>query len=238
MLIQEDSLEKNLLIDKINNLTNDENKSWNHQYILPDNVKTRKSDINSSGYNIPKWQRLEPIINELIKNNKTFLDIGCSDGFFCINIAQKNVEKVLGLDLDPLRIERSNFMKKFFNLDNVEFRVQDLYDIIGKESFDVTLGLGLLHRVPDIDECISRICDISNKFVIFEFKTLIGLKDEIVSHGGEKKSNDLNRLYGTPTKKYVSNRLSENNFSTIQILEDTMGNLQYPRTIIVGKREV
>jgi SAM-dependent methyltransferase len=228
-------MNKKLVEDKINQLREKGNEEWNHQYYLFDDIKTRDTDIKSLGYNIPKWERLDPIIEELINDSTTFLDVGCSDGFFCINIAKKNVEKVVGLDLDPLRIERSNFIKSFFNLDNVEFRVQNLYDVIGKESFDVVMGLGLLHRVPDIDDCISKICDASNKFVIFEFKTLIGKKDEIVFHDEKTKSNNLNKLYGTPTIRYVANRLIENKFSIMKILEDTTGNLRYPRTIVVGK---
>lgn len=229
-------MDKKAIEEKINQLCAEGNEEWNHQYYLFDNIKTRENDVKSLGYNIPKWERLEPIIDEIIKDSKTFLDVGCSDGFFCINIAKKNVEKVVGLDLDSLRIERANFIKSVFRLENVEFRVQDLYEIIGKESFDVAMGLGLLHRVPNINECISKLCNATNRFVILEFKTLISEKDEIESHDEKTKSNNLNKLFGTPTIKYVTNRLLENNFSTVTILEDRTGSLRYPRTIVVGKK--
>jgi len=230
-------MNKDQLIKEIKNLTEPGNENWNHQYFFSNGVKTRDKDVDSLGYNIPKWGRLEPIIQELIKTNRTFLDIGCSDGYFCNCIASMNAERVIGIDLDQIRIRRSLFIKDLLNLTNVEFRVQDLYEIAKKERFDVVLGLGLLHRVPDINECISKSCEVANNFVIFEFKTTIGKKDEIVHHDEETKSNSLNKLHGTPTISYVTNRLKENNFETTQVLEDTTGNLRYPRTIIVGKRD-
>jgi hypothetical protein len=36
-------------------------QEWNHQYYLPGGLKTRKTDINSPGYNINKWKRLKPL---------------------------------------------------------------------------------------------------------------------------------------------------------------------------------
>ncbi len=224
------------LREKINELSS--KQEWNHQYYLPYGLKTRQNDIDSPGYNINKWKRLEPILENMIHSDcKTFLDVGCSDGYYVIKAASlsENVE-VKGIDLDPIRIERANFIKKLASSKNSSFEVVDLYDLMNQgKSFDVVMGLGLLHRVPDLDKCISDLCGLANSGVIFEFKSLNSNKSEVLNHGGVTKSNKLNGLYSTPSSLYVENKLREHSFRNITVFND-QSNLKYRRTIIVGNK--
>lgn len=226
------------LKDKIEKLSEDQ--EWNHQYTLEGNIKTRKVDINSPGYNTNKWPRIEKIIQNYCADEKTFLDVGCSDGYYAIELAKLNKNyQVTGLDIDSLRIKRSNFMKNHLKIDNANFIEQDLYDLIkANNKFDVVLGLGLLHRVPDIDKCIFDLCSISQKFIIFEFKSLKTEKDDILRHQEKTKSNEFNKLYGTPSNLYVVNKMKESGFKCVLIDDDTSSSLNYPRSIILGEKNV
>ena len=79
---------------------------------------TRKNHINSPGYNLNKWKRLSPIINEIDLKDKTLIDIGCGDGYYAIECAKMGAKYVLGTDIDSLRIKRGILAKEVFNLDN------------------------------------------------------------------------------------------------------------------------
>lgn len=229
-------MKKDEIIKKIEQLKESGNEEWNHQFYLPEDVKTRIKDIDSPGYNINKWNRLLPIIKKLKPKEKTFLDIGCSDGFYSIEIAKLGAKHVLGSDLDELRINRAKFIKEVLKIKNVSFESLDLYKIEEKESYDVVIGLGLLHRVPDLDNCLKKMCQIS-KTVIIEFKAYRSDLAVYVDHGGNSKSNKYNGLYKTPSVQYIKKRLNEFSFKNIKVYDDIESNLNYPRVIIVASKE-
>tara|TARA_Y100001938_G_scaffold134430_1_gene194917 strand:- start:95 stop:787 length:693 start_codon:yes stop_codon:yes gene_type:complete len=212
---------------------------WNHQFYLPYGLKTRDIDIDSPGYNINKWPRLSPIFEKLLGENcKSVLDVGCSDGYYSIQIARENPKtSVLGIDLDNIRIERSNFIKRLAEVENCHFDTLDLYDLITKKTkYDIVMGLGLLHRVPDLDKCIDDLCTLSRHYVVFEFKTYKTEESSYIDRSGKTKSNTLNGLYKIPSISYVEERLQKNGFKMHTLLEDD-SSLNYPRTILVGKNE-
>ena len=210
-------------------------EEWNHQYDYPGLIKTRKTDINSPGYNLNKWARLDPIIDKLNLKGKTVLDIGCSDGYYSVKCAIDYDMQVVGIDPDPLRIERANFIKQIFKLDNIEFGVADLYELKENKNYDMILGLGLLHRIPNVLQCLQKMSKLSN-LLILEFKTYDSLDDLCVSGGHKSKSNKYNKLHSIPTQTYVNNRMKELGFNNNTFYNDE-SHLNYKRTILVSSRE-
>ena len=213
-------------------------QEWNHQYELPFGIKTRNRDINSAGYNINKWQRLLPILVNSIGNRiESCIDVGCSDGYYCVEGAKLLKDThFTGLDLDPVRIERANFVKNVLEIKNVDFIHEDLYDLISKNlKFDLVMGLGLLHRVPDLDKCIYDLAQVSKKYIILEFKSLKGEGETFLDHGGKTKSNKLNGLYKTPTIDYVKKEIEKSGFVCTHVFEDG-SSLRFPRTILIGEK--
>ena len=166
---------------------------------------------------------------------KTF-DVGCSDGYFSIMCAKKGMSHVKGVDPDALRIEKANFAKEVYDLKNVEFEVHDLYELPEDVEHDIVLGLGLLHRVPDLDGCIDKLAAIG-KNIILEFKTLNQEGSTYKHHGGRSKTNKWNGLHCTPTKDYVINRMRSNGVGNHQIIDDVSSELNYKRTIILFSKE-
>tara|TARA_A100001515_G_scaffold75573_1_gene60114 strand:- start:462 stop:1148 length:687 start_codon:yes stop_codon:yes gene_type:complete len=228
-------LEKKKIEETIRRLCEPGNEEWNHQFCFPNDINTREKYIDSPGYNVNKWKRLLPIINALNPKDKTFLDIGCSDGFYSIEIAKMGAKSVTGTDLDELRIKRANFAKKVLGVKNVHFDMLDLYDTSNSDEYDVVIALGLLHRIPDMLTCLELMCKIG-KTVLVEFKTYKSDDDVLYDHGGKTKSNDLNKLYKTPTIQYIMNRFYELGHKNIEVYEDVQSSLKYPRSIVVASK--
>lgn len=224
-------MNKSELKEKIKSLSIDQ--EWNHQYDLGDGVFTRSKDINSPGYNTVKWQRLKPILEKLETKNKKFLDVGSSDGFYSIKCAELGA-KVLGIEIDELRVQRSNFIKDFLKVENVKFSLKDLYDF-QNEEFDVIMALGLLHRIPDMLTFLGKVSQMTNT-VILEYKTFDSNKDTVYDGKKETKLNAYNTLHGIPTNTFVKNRLTELGFSNIELFLDTESHLKFKRTICIGSK--
>ena len=104
--------------DEILKLSTDQ--EWNHQYYLPDGSKTRKRDIGSFGCNTQKWPRVKSVALDAFEKCNTFIDVGCSDGYYCVELAKLNKDfSVTGIDIDEIRIKRANFIKDIYKLQNV-----------------------------------------------------------------------------------------------------------------------
>ena len=73
-------MEKSEIESRVRELSKKED--WNHSYEFPYGIRTRTTDVNSPGYNPNKWERILPILDSIGIDNKSVLDIGCSDGYF------------------------------------------------------------------------------------------------------------------------------------------------------------
>jgi len=225
-------MKKNEIIKEVNRLS--DNGEWNCYFELPYNIKTRSYHINSPGYNLNKWPRLKNILDSINIENKSIVDVGCGDGFYIIECLKEGAKYCLGIDLDPLRINRCNFVKKVYDLKNIDFKNLSLYDL-EENKFDIVMGLGLLHRVPDLDACIKKLSNLGDK-VLVEFKSLDSTNNEKLFAGGKSKSNSLNGLWYVPTKSYVISKFFNLGFKNHTIFEDKTSKLNFKRTIILFER--
>ena len=200
-------------------------QEWNHQYHLSDGIRTREKDVDSPGYNTVKWERLRPILDKINLSGKKVLDVGSSDGFYAIKCALLGAD-VLGIEIDELRVDRANFMQKVLDVSNVSFISKSLYDFEG-EKFDVILGLGLLHRIPNMHEFLKKASAMSDT-----------LNDEVFDGKKQTKLNNYNTLHGIPTNKFVKNRLVDLGYTSFDFILDKDSHLTFKRTICVAKRGV
>ncbi len=225
-------MEEKELKRKVSELS--ENGEWNCYFEFPFGIKTRTKAINSPAYNPNKWARLKPILKELLPNNKTVIDIGCGDGYYAIECAKMGFNYVVGSDIDSLRIKRANLAKEVYGLDSVDFKSIDLYkDKIKK--FDIAMALGLLHRIPDIENCLRKMSQIADTLIL-EFKTYNTEKAECLNKGGQSKSNEHNKLYSIPSINFVKSFLQSIGYTDFNILPDKDSNLKYKRSIIIASR--
>ena len=222
-------MDKKEIQTKVSNLSEDD--GWNCYFEFPHGVVTREEHIDSPGYNLNKWPRLKSILDDIGLENKTIVDIGCGDGYYVIEAAKAGAKYCLGTDIDELRIKRGLLAKELLEVDNVDFKSVDLYkDKLDK--FDIVMGLGLIHRVPDIDSCIEKL-DSIGKYVLLEFKTLDDPGIVLENKGGKTKSNKYNALWSIPSQTYVINMMAIFGFSDYTIYEDTKSGLKYKRTVML-----
>ena len=185
---------------------------WNHQYMI-NGFKTIPNQKKSIGNNIIKWNR---IIEKCNFNNKKVLDLACSDGYFSVEACKNGASYVEGIDLDEERIERANYVKNYYNYKNIDFHIKDVYQMdLREQKYDIILCLGLLHRIPDIDALIDKMCS-SDSLIIIETKIWDSKKPELLKKPNEMKSNKLNILYNVPSYLYLEQHLKKHGYNNIQ----------------------
>lgn len=209
---------------------------WNHLYYLADGVTTipMSHRSKSAGLNTNKWRRIERTVGLDIFDRKNILDVGCSDGYFSLQVAGR-AETVTGIDLDPIRIERAKFIKSQFKNKNCRFLTTDISGLTN-EKFDLALVLGVLHRVSDPLDLLSSVADKCDELVI-EYKCAKTSKPTAYFGGASKKLNDLNRLYFLFSPSCLGEILASYGFSVVLSERLSLFNrLRFPRHILFAKR--
>ena len=185
---------------------------WNHQYNI-NGFKTIPYQKKSIGNNTIKWNR---IIEKCNFNNKKVLDLACSDGYFSVEACKNGASYVEGIDLDEERIARANYVKNYYNYKNIDFHIKDVYKMDLREpKYDIIMCLGLLHRIPDIDALIEKMCS-SDSLLVIETKILESRKPKLLQKGKKSKGNDLNILYHVPSYPYLEQQLKKHGYNNIQ----------------------
>ena len=143
---------------------------WNHNFVLPNGVETRKGDFSSPAKNSNKLSRLEQAFTALEISGKKVLDVGCNEGFFSIELAKRGAI-VTGLDADANRIEKAKFIKEILAEElPITYECNNfLEENISIEPASVVLCLGFLHRVPDPITVVKKLSEIADT-IVFEWK--------------------------------------------------------------------
>ncbi len=85
-------------------------------------------------------------------NECRVLDLGCFEGTFALEFALQGAETI-GIDVRENNIQKANFCKQFYNLDNLNYFVDDVIDMEAEKygRFDIILCSGLLYHLTAID---------------------------------------------------------------------------------------
>jgi tRNA (mo5U34)-methyltransferase len=145
---------------------------WNHNFTLAPGIETRPGAQVSHGKNLVKWERIKPLLDAIGLRGKRVLDVGCNEGFFSFQLSDLGA-RVLGIDIDPHRIDKANFIRDAIGKPEVHFRVMDIYssEFTTQPKFDFCLCMGFLHRIPDPFTAMSRLAEKSD-LILFEWKAL------------------------------------------------------------------
>jgi 2-polyprenyl-3-methyl-5-hydroxy-6-metoxy-1,4-benzoquinol methylase len=98
----------------------------------------------------------------------TVLDIGCNCGYFSLDLADRGVRSVRGVDLRANNIAQANFLAEHFGVDGVTFEVRDSRELEGVEQFDVVLNLGLLYHVTEPFELVRQTYELCRRMAIID----------------------------------------------------------------------
>ncbi|MDR1971176.1 MAG: class I SAM-dependent methyltransferase [Treponema sp.] len=96
------------------------------------------------------------ILAALMQDKTKFLEYGCGNGYYLINISNK-IKQGIGIDISELLIEYAKSKLKEYNIKNIDFFVMDAMDtVFGNEEFDIIHGQSILHHL-DLKLCLTEI---------------------------------------------------------------------------------
>lgn len=121
---------------------------WFHDIEIAEGIWTNPEGTGPGrDYPASRWRLIQPLLPDV--TGKSCLDVGCSSGFFSVQLKQLGARRVVGIDLgeQSRAIEQARFVASVMNLD-IEFHELSVYDVeCLNEQFDLILFLGVLYHL-------------------------------------------------------------------------------------------
>jgi len=105
--------------------------------------------------------------------DRQFLDVGCGNGMYSLELARRGAAKVVGIDIAEVMIDlcRKSSQEKGLD-DRCTFVQTDLLDYKPEAKFDVSFGIGLFDYISDPLPVLKRMREVSADKAIMAFPRL------------------------------------------------------------------
>lgn len=104
---------------------------------------------------------------------RSFLDVGCGNALYSLELARKGAGKVVGIDISEVMIGLCKKSCEDQNLnDRCSFLQTDLLDYKPESKFNVSFGIGLFDYISDSLPVLKRMREVSTDKAIMAFPRL------------------------------------------------------------------
>jgi len=101
---------------------------------------------------------------------RTFLDVGCGTGRYALALADRQAQRVLGIDIAEQMVQVSQERAAAVELaDRCEFLKTDLLEYEPEDKFDVAIGIGLFDYIRDAVPVLAKMRECVNDRVVVSF---------------------------------------------------------------------
>jgi 2-polyprenyl-3-methyl-5-hydroxy-6-metoxy-1,4-benzoquinol methylase len=104
---------------------------------------------------------------------RTFLDVGCGNALYSLELARKGAAKVVGIDIAEVMIGLCKKQSDEQNLSNICTFIQtDLLEYNPDSKFDVSFGIGLFDYISNPLPVLKKMREVSTDKAIMAFPRL------------------------------------------------------------------
>jgi len=101
---------------------------------------------------------------------RSFLDVGCGNGLYSVNLAKHGASHVVGIDISPVMLSRCEQAARNEGLeDRLTFLRTDLLEYEPETDFDVSYGIGLFDYISDPLPVLRKMRQVTSDKTILAF---------------------------------------------------------------------
>ncbi|HXF64486.1 MAG TPA: class I SAM-dependent methyltransferase [Caldilineaceae bacterium] len=97
----------------------------------------------------------------------TVLDIGCNSGGYCLWAKKQGARRVVGIDIDPIRLDQARRLAEIEQLD-IEFLNMGIAELADFDRFDVVICIAVLTEVTDLFGSLAIIKNLIGRHCLLE----------------------------------------------------------------------
>jgi len=112
-------------------------------------------------------ETIAQILGEDLKNC-SILDLASHSSIFSIDMANRGAKLVDGIELRKENVRQAEFLKDYYQIENVKIFQDDVFSFKPTEKYDVVMNLGLLYHVTQPIELLRKCFDMCDKFMFLE----------------------------------------------------------------------
>lgn len=165
--------------------------------------------VAGSSQSDAKYQALR--LNTLALREKTCLDIGCNEGYFCGKLKDLGAARCDGIDKTASWVQLAK--QRFASDPSVQFFCMDVMDFQSERKYDCILILSALHYM-DASKVFPRICSMLNDGGVFVFEGGIIMN----SNAAEWKRIDRKQDIVVHPTKQAFEALASKHFSKVVLV--------------------
>jgi 2-polyprenyl-3-methyl-5-hydroxy-6-metoxy-1,4-benzoquinol methylase len=105
---------------------------------------------------------------------KSVLDVGCCNGYFCLEALARGARRAVGWDLSPDRVRHARTIADMLSA-TAEYHERNIEKATpegGKETFDIVICLNVLHYVKDPIATLDKLIKLTGETLIIELASL------------------------------------------------------------------
>lgn len=190
------------LVDKLVRLA-----PWHMDLELAPGVRTVDGNSKSTGQSDhERVQTIDPFeIRELLERiypqgfaGRSFLDVGCNGGGYCLVAKSLGAGRTFGFDVRQHWIDQAEFLREQWSGNNADmsFAVGHIHDVDLGPGYDVTLFKGVFYHLPDPIGSLLRLCEATREVIIVDTASRSDIPENALVSNQESKSHVMSGVDG------------------------------------------
>lgn len=148
-------------------------KEWFYEFTFSNGASTKAPDQLTGIIHRTRAELIFPLLDEMFQgrwHNIRCLDVTCHQGWFTTQIALRGAREVLGIDVRDSHIEMASVIKSLADLNNIDFKKRNLYELNLKEDgeYELTLFLGILYHLDNPLGALRIIRSVTKHLCVIE----------------------------------------------------------------------
>jgi 2-polyprenyl-3-methyl-5-hydroxy-6-metoxy-1,4-benzoquinol methylase len=103
-------------------------------------------------------------------DGKSFLDVGCAQGYFCFEAERRGADRVVGIERKDETFQHANLLKGVLG-SRAEFLQSELPQVALQEQFDLVICLNVIHHVVTPVAALQALSELARERLVLEFPT-------------------------------------------------------------------